>query len=317
MTKTRSSATAWIMIAAVAAACSIILTVWPRTTNFHISAETESLDMQFRHTVPTTWRLDDVEIYRISQNANASLTSDRQTTSSFETASRFKQSRFSGRFLPQGGVQVRVSRPGSGALRFQFKSSGSGPVGVLYHSSGLTEVVKTRLVVVLRGVTESVAKHGTLVFPLLGAGELGAPVTLENRFGTSILRTGKISWLERTFLGGDSYVAGELAVDPGDVIEAVTDAPFAGALIVDENPAITAVFDVRTPALRVRRASTSTLTLATSWLARIRNDQSVQLAWSSTLLLIGFRTLFQRTDNEKNTSRRPRFRPALDRRTRR
>ena len=176
VTKTSSGATAWMMIAAVA--CSILLTGWPRTTNFHISAETESLDMEFRHTVPTTWRLDDVEAYRLSQDANVSSPSDQQIAPSLESVSRFKQSRFSGRFLPQSGVHVRVSRPGSGALRFQFKSSDSGPVGVLYHSSGLTEIVKTRLVVVLHDVTGTVAKRGTLVFPLLGAGELGSPVTL-------------------------------------------------------------------------------------------------------------------------------------------
>jgi len=302
VTRSRTATAGWLVVAAVSV--SILLTIWPRTTSFHLSLETERVDLRLGDAGPIIWRFEGAKLFR----AFAPPGGPAPAPGSDRRAGAPEPELFSGEVRSFPGVDLQVARIGYGDLRFRFQARTPGqPVALLYPTGRDYEVVEDRLVLTVEDVPGVVAERGTLVFMVVGRGRLGSDVMFDNRFGTSILRSGQISWLEESYLGGASYLAGELQVDPGDVIEAGSEALLWGALIVDENAAMKAILDVEAPVLEVHRASNRSLHLSTSWLARIRNDSSVQLAWSSALLLIGLRALLRTQRHEKDplARRRP------------
>jgi hypothetical protein len=307
VTRSQTATAGWLVVAAVGV--SILLTIWPRTTSFHLSLETERVDLRLGDAGPIIWRFEGAKLFR----GFAPLGGQAPAHSSDRRAGAPGPELFSGEVRSFPGVDLQVARIGYGDLRFRFQAREPGqPVALLYPEDRARdyEMVEDRLVLTVEGVPRVVAERGTLVFMVVGRGRLGSDVMFDNRFGTSILRSGQISWLEESYLGGASYLAGELKVDPGDVIEAGSEALLWGALIVDENAAMKAILDVEAPVLEVHRASNRSLHLSTSWLARIRNDSSVQLAWSTTILLIGLRALLRTHRHEKDPVDRRRRRPA-------
>ncbi len=277
--KGRWTATTWLAVGMTLVA--ILLMVAPRTSTYHLLVETESVELRLSPTPAVTWRFEDAELFRALPGPT-----DGEDPPAGE--------RFSGELQPLPGAALHVRRTGSGALRLRLQGDAEGAeTARLVPDGGPPGVVRGRLEVVLDGVSEVVARRGTLVFPVAGAGQLGHEIALANRFGTSLLRSGTISWTERTLVGGGSYPAGSQDLGPGDVVRSSAETPFVGAILVDENAAMKAIFDVRAGDIEVRRAGTETLRLSTSWLAKVRSDPSLQFAWGLVGFLLGLQSLVQ------------------------
>lgn len=277
---------------------SLGLTLWPRPAVYHLRIELEEVNLRLLGP-RVSWRFKDAQM---------TMGFPAQPGSSIE---------LDGEVEPQTGVDLKLGRSGLGPvlIRLAARSAGS-PVAVVHRDGTISQRVRGRLSVRLKETPTRVTERGSLVFPIAGIGRLGAEIGVDNRFGSPLLRSGQVVVVEQAWLGGAPYVAGSLDLSPGDVVKTDGDEPFIGAIIIDEKPAMKAVFDIRAPRLTVLRAGAGTLHLSSYWLAKLRHDPSIQLAWGTTLFVLGLQSkLWRRSDEEKRQEKklsrgRPRYRPS-------
>jgi hypothetical protein len=187
-------------------------------------------------------------------------------------------------------VSIAVERIGSGPLRMRIQAlNKEGSVGQLYNDSDeVNETLSSRVILVADDV-EGRAKNGQrFVFPFAGGLDLDGASGFMGGAPYPIIRSGKVLLLGRTLLGSSHYEAGSVALEEGDSLRFIRCSGSAvGFIIVDDRPAITAVYRIVASKGNVSRFGSQGYDIGTSLAARIKNDGSVQLVWACFLFLLG------------------------------
>lgn len=254
--------------AILAPVIAIVLTLWRLPTTFNITARTESLSLITTNDHRSTWQLENVKV--------------------FKGFSR-KGSSFTGNVKVLPGAEVSFERIASGPFRIRCWTIDPTAVVAKLNDAGTgsTEDVRERLVIRIDNLADRAARGESIVVSVTGKIEIGSSIGFDSGTRTALLRGGKISLLGHSLFNRSRFDGGTFSLDTGDYITIEDGRSSSGIVVVNEEPALTAVVRAVGNRSKVSRFASQGYQITISLLTRIRNDGSLQAAWATTLFILG------------------------------
>jgi hypothetical protein len=265
-----------LIVGLSATAVAITLSLWPITTSFDVTAQTDKVrlitDPQYRG----TWSFEKVHLAR-------GFAKD-------DTV-------FTGRVRIQPKVEVHIVRSGKGPLRILCRSrTPGGVVAELYGADDEhEETVTDRLVLRIDDVAARADAGRAILLTVSGNFHLGGHVTHDSGEG-ELFREGKITMLGHSLFGRALYNAGSTALDLGDEISIPTSEPSFGIVLADSPPSLGVVMRAVGHRMTVSRFGGRGYDVYAPVAARIKADPTLQIAWATAAALIGFFGLTRRDE---------------------
>ncbi len=230
-------------------------------TTFDVIAQTERLEFtseQSKHKPQSRWTFEHIEV------------TESDSTSPFT---------FTGEFEPADSVKVVVDRVALGPLWIHVDAVGQeSSAGNFYTEDGEFDRKAAKSVDLVIADISSRANSGeTVVIPVTGMVSLGRTVGIETPGSTAILRSGKVTMLERSLFEGNIFEADSVVLDAGAMFKVDDPAsPALGFIVADERPAFTAAYRVVGNKASVTRAGGGVYPLSVSFLKRLLYDHFFQ-----------------------------------------
>ena len=211
---------------------------------------------------------------------------------------------FSGTLEIMSPASFRIERLSNGPLTISLQPADDGErVSVRLHSEGQPSNVYQQLdeSLLLRIVDlQSLAASGNpITLPLLADELILGEEPAAQSFATQgILRSGTLSLLGTTLLGGRVYSARTIDLRLGDQVRVDSDSrtahsrlkegPFSGVVRIDDGPALRVAYQVHGSRVEIRSFFSDPRIEVVTWLDRISNDPLLVALWS--LLGLGLAT---------------------------
>lgn len=265
------------LLALLALALALVMTLWTVPTTFSVTARTESL----RLVTPDSgsgpsWYMRDARMYDENDSAGRVVR---------------------GLFTPAAGSEVLIERISQGRMRMRWLGSAAsaGTWTLQEDGQSTTGRLAARVVFVFAPPRETPESTQSSIFPLVGQIEVGRVLEWDARRRSGILREGKVSLLGHSILGGFRFDAGSTELDEGDQFSVEhPSGPGYGQVVLDERPGITTVFRVKASTGVISRFGSLGYNLGTSVGNRLAHDPVIQGVWALVLGLLGLPALFRR-----------------------
>ncbi|MEZ5320102.1 MAG: hypothetical protein R2752_22060 [Vicinamibacterales bacterium] len=243
--------------------------VWPVSTTFNVTVQTERVEFRRPVASPARWVIDDVTLVD-GDDEHPGLSGS-----------------------VEFGAPIRgfIERVAFGDVWGHFECEAPcTSVGRLYDD--LDQFVRPLQSVVEIFIADLPARANagrTVLIPLAGEVVSGRSVGIEVSGTTAVLREGTVSLLDRTAFGNNIFEARRVELSAGDqfqVAEPDPDAPTLGFILADERPALTAAYRVVGRRGTVVRPGGGSYTISASALGRLFGDDLFR-AISAVLAVLG------------------------------
>jgi hypothetical protein len=201
-----------------------------------------------------------------------------------------ESSQFSGTIRPSPKTSLRIERIANGPLNIEIKGSAPSQVVAIAidDKTQIDQEVKGCAVIVIAD-NEARSKLGeSVVLMLIGDVKIGHEASLNTLPTSSVLRSGKISFLGQEIFGNGIYEAGSIELHTGDSF-AVMDSHGSsrGLLLVNEQPGMTTTFRAVAEQGVVHRFGALGQKAEVSLYYRLKSDTYVIALWSGAGIIIG------------------------------
>ena len=270
---------AWPFIVAIVFLISCFLTFKIVPTTFSVNAVTERLEITTSDVPNSRWIFSKAKL-RQEENEDPRIVT--------------------GALSLESGVSIIMERISFGSLKIQIQNiKGEESIGKFYGENDEFQENFGKLVVFVIDDILQKAKNGeSFVFPIKGSIQIGREPRFETRLSVPILRSGKVSMVGRTLLGGKSYMSDSIALQVGDRF--VVEQPHgesSGFVVLNERPGINAIFRTVGKKGSILRFGAKGYEIHTSLLDRLFNDSVLQGLWATFAFVLGYVSLL-RNKNE-------------------
>jgi len=269
-------------------------TILKNFTTFNVSASTEEVEVMTSDVPMSWWPVTDIELSKTCPD---------------EGDIQYEQ--FTGSIKINSSVKIIFTRIAYGDLRVAMYRNSSeyidrpddendgkekNSVGELYddedeYNGSLTNCAFFNI----KNIVESAKSGKTVVFPVTGKIAAGKEIRFLTQNKVPVLRKGKVTILDRTFVVGENYSVGPFELEMGDGFEIQSPSvPSQGFVLVNEEPAINLVF--RAEGLRgvVKRYQSEDYELRNSYWSKLYNDKVLYLSWALIIVLFNIIRVYLR-----------------------
>lgn len=258
-------------------------------TTFNVTAVTEEVKVT-THDVPmSSWPVKDVEL----------------STDCPDEKRGVKYPQFTGSIKLNPSSQITFTRIGLGKLTVKMYNNNNKAVGELYdeedeYKESLTNCAFFNIV----NISERDKIGETVLLPITGDITVGNEIRFITQSNIPVLREGKITILDRSFVLGENYSLEPNTLETGDRFEIEEPSvPSQGFILVNEGPAINLVFSAKGYRGIIKRYQAEDFELRNSYWSKLYHDESLSLAWIFVIILFNVIRVYLRflvNGNEKN-----------------
>lgn len=247
-----------------------------KSTTFNVSAITEEVKVTTWDVPMSGWPVTGIVLSRSCQDKSSAP--------------------FTGVINLNPSVEITFTRIAHGELTVTMYSNANKSVGDLFdeedeYIASLSNCAFFKILV----TEDSVASGKSIVLPISGEIAAGNEIRFLTQNKTPVLRNGKITILDRSFIIGENYSVGPFDLETGDSFD-IQDStvPSQGFILINEEPAINLVY--RAEGLRgvIKRYKSEDYELRNSYWSKLYNDEALSLAWILIIILFNIIRIYLR-----------------------
>ena len=234
-------------------------------TTFNVSAVTEEVKVVTPNVPMSSWPVSNATLSKSCPEEGAT-----------------QNIQFTGSISIKPLVQITFTRIAFDKLVVMlFNENEKTSVGELYDSNDeYVGSLTSCAFFVINNISELVSSGKTIVFPITGKITAGNEIRFLTQTKNPVLREGKVTILDRSFVFGEHYSVGPFDLETGDSFEIRRHTvPSQGFVLINEKPAINLVYRAKAFRGVIKRYQSENFELRNSYWSKIYNDESLSLSW--------------------------------------